>query len=363
MLSIVVPTYNEAENVSLLNVRVARALAGIDYELVFVDDSTDETPLVLTRLSKRDERIRFLHREKERGLASAVVQGFKLAKGEYLAVLDADLQHPPELLPTMLKALGNGADIVIPSRFVTGGNDGGLRLHRKLVSWVARVCGKVMLKRLRGISDITGGFFALRREVIQGIHLNPIGWKILIEVLVKGEYSKIAELPYAFSPRTHNKSKMSVAEQVNYLKHLVRLVNLSPEDFKFWQLVKREGLAFAVGGLVFYLVNTVLDGETSALLAALAYVPANRLLNLPRQRKRVVYAPKLNSSGRFVNSIAPGVGVILLVYWLGIRFIGVREMTAYLLGSGLRTCSVALSAAGVGVSLKRLLKREEDPQI
>lgn len=223
LLSIVVPTYNEGENV----VRLAGCLADVmkdrSYELIYVDDSTDDTPFILDRLAASNPRVRFVRRTNERGLGTAVVKGFEACRGKIIAVMDADMQHPPELLPVMLKAIDANADIVIPSRFVSGGSDGGLNLFRKMISGTARYMGKILLKPLRRITDPTSGFFIINKKVIEGVKLEPVGWKILIEVLIKGNYSIVTEIPYHFRARRIGESKMSMKEQLNYVIHIIKL--------------------------------------------------------------------------------------------------------------------------------------------
>ncbi|MDF2940137.1 MAG: hypothetical protein K0R66_779 [Gammaproteobacteria bacterium] len=235
-LSIIIPTFNERENVRFISQRIKTALGhlAISYEIWFIDDSKDDTPEVLKQLSEADPCIHYVHRDKGRGLGTAVVEGFSKANGQYLIVMDADLQHPPELLPSMIEKLKQGSEIVIPSRFVQGGSDGGLNAFRKLVSWTARMIGQIALKRLRPISDCTGGYFGIDKKVIEQAKLDPIGWKILMEVLVKGRYSKVAEIPYEFVDRNAGESKMSLKEQWNYLKHIGKLVLNSPEDRRFY---------------------------------------------------------------------------------------------------------------------------------
>jgi dolichol-phosphate mannosyltransferase len=238
-LTVIVPTYNEGENVSVLAsaIMVEMKKAGVaDFEILFVDDSTDETPVILERLSRDNPKIRSLHREKERGLGTAIVAGFRGATGEILAVMDGDLQHPPSLLPTMLAFVFRGYDLVLPSRFIPGGSDGGLTLPRKLVSLTARYMGRVLLGRVRKISDPTGGFFMFRREVISGIDFDARSWKILIEILVRGHYGRVAELPYRFHARELGASKMSVSAQIDYVRHLIALLFLreSPSPDPGW---------------------------------------------------------------------------------------------------------------------------------
>ena len=232
-LSIVIPSFNEGTNVETLSHKIMLAFAelNITYEILFIDDSRDETPLLLGKLAKEFPQVTYVHRENNRGLGTAVVEGFLRSRADCIIVMDSDLQHPPELLPEIFKQLQN-YEVVIPSRFISGGDAGGLNIFRKFVSWGARVLGQLLVKRLRHVSDCTGGYFGLRRSVIQNVSLDPIGWKILIEVLVKGNYTSICELPYAFHVRDVGDSKMSIKEQWNYLRHIARLMRYKRQDQK-----------------------------------------------------------------------------------------------------------------------------------
>ena len=234
-LSIVIPSFNERNNVKAIVDRIEGALQGIQlaYEIWFIDDSSDDTPRILAELASQNPHVNFHHRSAKSGLGTAVVEGFRRSKGEYIVVMDADLQHPPELIPEMVNQLREVSDVVIPSRFIAGGSDGGLNAFRKLVSWTARSIGRLAIKRLRKVTDCTGGFFGLRRQVVERADLNPVGWKILIEVLVKGSYQSVVEIPYAFLARNADESKMSLAEQWNYLRHILKLLWSSAEDRRF----------------------------------------------------------------------------------------------------------------------------------
>lgn len=276
-LSIVIPTYNEKDNVSVIASRIKNVLeqTSYSYEILFVDDSSDDTPVILDNLSLENPEVRYLHRTNARGLGSAVVDGFSLAKGDYIIVMDADLQHPPDLIPLILKRLST-ADIVIPSRFIDGGSDGGLNPFRKLVSWTARMIGRISIRRLRDISDCTGGYFGLCRSVIKDANLNPIGWKILMEVLVKGSYNTVHEIPYSFVARDAGESKMSLKEQWNYLRHIFSLVSSSPEDRRFYSfcLVGSLGVLVniaALGILLGFFQTSGLAASVSASLIAMVH--------------------------------------------------------------------------------------------
>ena len=223
-LSVVVPTYNEKGNVENLVRQVDDALQGIDHEIVFVDDSTDETPEILERLSKENPNVSYEHRVGETGLATAVIRGFRIAKGDVLACMDADLQHPPKILRPMYAAILSGADFCIPSRLIPGGDDGGLNLYRKFVSGTARWMGKILLPCLRKVSDPTSGLFMFRKECIDNADLKPVGWKIMVEVLAMSEYSTIVEIPYAFQNRESGESKLSGKVTMQYIEQLFGLM-------------------------------------------------------------------------------------------------------------------------------------------
>ncbi|WP_067617422.1 glycosyltransferase [Alicyclobacillus acidiphilus] len=282
-LSIIIPSFNERENIRPIVKRIHEAVSpvGIDYEIWFVDDSNDDTVEVLNEVAESDERVHVHHRVNARGLASAVVQGFELASGRYLVVMDADLQHPPELLPEIYDRLQNGIDLVIPSRFVEGGSDGGLGPLRKFISWTARVIGQLALHRLRKISDCTSGFFGLRRDVLRGADLNPIGWKILIEILVKGNYRTVHELGYAFLARDAGESKMSLKEQWNYFRHLVRLVSQSPLDRRFFLfcLIGLSGVVVNEIVLMILLYGVHLSDMRASVIASLVAMLSNYIWN------------------------------------------------------------------------------------
>jgi len=224
-LSIIIPSFNEYGNIQEIVNRIQHALKAseIHYEIWFIDDSQDETPILLETLSQQLPCVHYMHREKMRGLGTAVVEGFEHSQGDYLIVMDADLQHPPELLPAIWQELQSGTDIVIPSRFITGGSDGGLSFFRQTVSWVARKLGQIAIKQFRTISDCTSGYFGLKHSVIDKVAWQASSWKILMEILVKGNYSTVREIPYHFVARDVGQSKMNLREQWNYLRHIVTL--------------------------------------------------------------------------------------------------------------------------------------------
>jgi dolichol-phosphate mannosyltransferase len=281
MLSVILPTYNERQNIAPLIERVGRALEGVPHELVFVDDSTDGTEAVIAEYAAGRPGIILIHRTARRGLATAVVDGMRRATGAILCVLDADLQHPPEVLPMMVEAADQaGADIVIASRNIAGGGYKAFTAVRHAASRAATALARLLLSRARLVSDPMSGFFAVRRHVIEDIVLQPLGYKILLEILVRGRFSRVAEVPYLFQARSAGQSKLTLRQQREYLQHLVRLMSVQPDDLRFGKfcMVGASGALLNMGILWFltgYGVHYLLAGAAAVVLAT----TSNFLLN------------------------------------------------------------------------------------
>lgn len=229
LLTVIVPTFNERENVRPLVAEICAAVEGLDWELLFVDDSNDGTDTEVRRVAEDEPRVRLLHRERNTGgLAGAVLDGFRAARGQYLCVLDGDLQHPPAGIRTLLaEAERSGAGLVIASRYVPGGSPGGLdgglrRFYSRALKTLARA---LFPRRLRGVSDPLGGFFLVRRQVVEGVRLRPVGYKILLEVLVRCRPCRVRETPYRFRPRQHGATKSDLRQGLRFLRHLARLMH------------------------------------------------------------------------------------------------------------------------------------------
>ncbi|HSW95571.1 MAG TPA: polyprenol monophosphomannose synthase [Patescibacteria group bacterium] len=216
MLSVVVPTYNEAGSVPKLAERLHAALGARDWELVIVDDgSPDGTADIAAALAPRIPT-NVVRRAGKGGLASAVIAGFAAARGEILVVMDADLSHPPEVVPALLSAIEDGADLAVGSRYIAGGGVEDWPMRRQIVSRVACLMGSVLVP----VRDATSGFFALRRSVIDGVTLNPIGFKIGFEVIARGRYRSVVEVPYTFRDRELGASKFGRREVGQYVVQL-----------------------------------------------------------------------------------------------------------------------------------------------
>lgn len=230
-LSIVVPTRNEAPNIAVLVGRLRSALKGFagGWELIFVDDSDDNTPDVVQALARSaDVPIRLLHRERDArpgGLGGAVQAGFGLSQGQVIAVMDADLQHPPEVLPALVAPVLSGkADLVAASRYCEDGGTGGLDgPWRRFVSWGCRWLTRRLVPASKPLEDPLSGLFALRRSVVQGAELRPDGYKILLEVAARGNWTTAANVPYTFAERYAGNSNAGVRQGLVFFRHLSHL--------------------------------------------------------------------------------------------------------------------------------------------
>ena len=218
-LALVVPTYNESDRLpelvrAIFNVYAA---AGLDGELVIVDDkSPDGTGKLADELALRYP-IRVIHRPGKLGLGTAVIDGFAASEAEIVGVIDADLSHPPDLVPRMLRAMQDArADFVIGSRYVAGGGTKNWELSRVLMSKFA--CQ--LARGLTPVKDVTSGFFLIRRELARGVAISAGGFKICLELLIRSAPARVIEVPYVFTGRTAGKSKMNLAEAMGYLKQL-----------------------------------------------------------------------------------------------------------------------------------------------
>ncbi|MGD0476205.1 MAG: polyprenol monophosphomannose synthase [Candidatus Velthaea sp.] len=222
--SIVVPTYKEAGGIE----RLIRTLDDVfkrnalDGEVIVVDDnSPDGTGDIVDRLAAEGLPVRCLHRPGKMGLSSGVIDGWKFARpdSDALGAMDADFSHDASVIPTMVAALADGYDLAIGSRYVKGGGIEDWPLQRKITSLVAIA----LAKPLTPVRDITSGYFLVRRKSIEGVELDPIGFKIGLEVIAKARYTRAIEVPYVFTDRVAGTSKLNKNEIGNYLRQLVRI--------------------------------------------------------------------------------------------------------------------------------------------
>lgn len=219
-VTLVLPTYNERECVERLHERIDSALGSYRHEVIVVDDSSpDGTGNVVRQLAETGP-YRLLSRPKRAGLSSAVLEGFHMASGRVVAVMDADGSHPPERLPDLIEPIRRGrAEFVLGSRRVHEGSTEGLGPVRWLTSWVATV----PTRPLTWVRDPMSGFFAVGRDVLDRAPLTPTGFKVGLEILVKCRPSPVLEVPFRFAERLAGESKLGPRVIVSYGQHLARL--------------------------------------------------------------------------------------------------------------------------------------------
>ncbi|MGR6972380.1 glycosyltransferase [Streptomyces cynarae] len=233
-VTIVVPTFNESGNIRELLHRITESVPSrLPCEVLFVDDSTDDTPDVIVREAQDCPfPVTVVHRDEPvGGLGGAVVEGLKAAGSDWIVVMDGDLQHPPSLVPELI---GTGertnAGLVVASRYIKGGSRAGLAGgYRIAVSRGATWLTKTLFpRRLRGISDPMSGFFAIRRSAVTAEILQPLGYKILLELAVRSRPREVTEVPFVFQERFAGRSKSTAQEGFRFLRHLVGLRTASP---------------------------------------------------------------------------------------------------------------------------------------
>ncbi len=319
-VSVIVPTYCEAKNLPILVPRICEAFeeGGLTGEIIIVDDdSPDQTLAVCDELAARYP-VRLEIRQGERGLSSAVIHGMRMARGQVLLVMDADLSHPAHKIPELVSALSDkNTDFVIGSRYVPGG---GTDENWGFFRWLNSKVATGLARPLTSARDPMAGFFALRRESFQSANaLDPVGYKIGLELIVKCRCRNIHEVPIYFSDRLHGESKLSVKEQLNYLRHLKRLY-----EFKLgvWAQPVMFGLIGLSGVVVDLTVLSLLLYAVSAYLARAVAIGCamtwnfywNRQLTFSKSRRRHV----LHQYVLFVMSCSVGalidMGVFSLLY-------------------------------------------------
>ncbi|MEM1634365.1 MAG: glycosyltransferase family 2 protein [Nanopusillaceae archaeon] len=249
-ISIIIPTYNEKENIETLVNRIFNSLKNYKFEIIFVDDnSKDGTIEKIKDMSKKNKNIKLIVRKRKMGINSAFIVGYKNSLGKYIVLMDADLQHPPEKIPEMIYYLKKGYDIVVASRFLRKSKIVGLSTLRKLFSLLTCTFIRITIKNAK-IKDPLSGFFAIKKEILDTV-ITKIkfkrGFKILIEILANSERIKIKEIPFIFGVRKYGKSKINkivlveLLKQIIYYSELIRII-------KFY-IVDSLGLIVNLGSL------------------------------------------------------------------------------------------------------------------
>lgn len=335
-LSIVIPTYNEKDNIVNLVEAIHSVLKDYDYEIVFVDDNSRDGTIELARSLAGRYPVKILVRTNEKGLATAVIYGFNNTTGKNILVMDADLQHPPQVIPAMLEAIKK-ADIVVGSRYVPGGGCENWGFLRRLNSRGAIALSHLFLPRTRAVKDPVSGFFMLRRSVLEGAHMNPIGYKILMELLYEGNYRKVTEVPFMFLTRSQGASKLKIKTEIDYLKHIFSLMRRGGEIVRFIKFAA-VGASGAVVNFGLYAILTRFANLLDFLALGIsieASIISNFILNdrftfadrrVNGRSNLVIRFLKFNAVSLFAAGVQFGVFALLN------RIIGVYDLIANIVG-------------------------------
>ena len=341
MVSVILPTFNEFENIKIIVPRILDVLSDsrLEGEVVIVDDdSPDGTSDAAVRLA-RDYPVRVYVRKNERGLATAVMKGFELASGDICVIMDADLSHPVEKIPKMVKPILEGkCDVTVGSRYTLGGDCESWPFMRRFISKFSGL----LARGLTSLSDPTSGFMAIRRSALKGIILDPVGWKIVLEVIVKTR-ARFQEVPIIFSDRQTGVSKLDTRVQAQYIVHLWRLYLFRyPVFFQF--------LKFCIVGFCGLMVDTAvligivefrhLDPRVAAVFAFLCAMSANYVLNR-------FWTFNTARATRFATSYAWFVAICVTGFFIRL---GVMHLLIEFLDMGVEYWYVPASIVGIFVA-------------
>jgi dolichol-phosphate mannosyltransferase len=257
-----------------------------------------------------------------------------------IGVLDADLQHPPEIVPVLVRRLQEtDADVVVASRYLRGSGRPGLSAWRALISQATRLLTRIVLKAGRTSTDPLSGCFLIRREVIDGVALRPVGFKILLEILARGRYRRVADVPYVFVERGAGRTKATMRQGVDLLRHLAMLMASSPEDSRLWKFLLVGASGVVVNMLVFWLFTRVLTVYFfwAGVVAGLVSTFTNFLLNNSftwadrRARGLAVFLQRL---GKYYAATGTGYVVYLGLLW-GLTHLGMAPLVSNLVAVGI----------------------------
>jgi len=331
-VSIILPTYNEADNIKNIIVEVSRVLNdnGIKGEIIIIDDdSADGTAVIAENLSDQYP-VRTNVRKTLRGLATAVIKGFELARGDVCLVMDADLSHPVEKVADMVNPILRGdCDMTVGCRYMAGGGCKEWPLLRKIISK-----GSGLLARgLTRLSDPTSGFMAVKKSLVTDAKLDPIGWKIVLETVVKLR-PRFIEIPIVFADRQHGESKLNLEAQLDYLRHLWRLYCYrysSMIQFVKFCIVGFSGLVIDTITLVILVELLALDPRIAAIFAFLLVITWNYSLNRIWTFNRFNHT--LYSYITFLLICCVGLGIRIGVMHLLLEYAGMHTGKLYILAS------------------------------
>lgn len=338
-VSIIIPTYNERENIRELLERIKRSMEplGYAYEVLIVDDDSPDETWKVASLCSKSYPVRVLRRNGKRGLAPAVLEGIRASNYDIVVVMDADLQHPPETIPQLIAEVRNGTDIVIGSRFVEPGALVDFRLSRRILSRGADLLARTLFRQIRNIKDIESGFFAFHKDVVARANLAPVGYKILLEILVQGNYTTSSEVAFNFNSREAGESKMGLHNVVTYLTHISSLFSRSGELYRFLKFCVVGGGGAVLNLVVLYALTEAgmwyfLSGIIATEVTVLSNFVWNRTWTFKDRRTRglksILKALYRDHAVRFV-----GIVLNLAALWILTGFFGLYYLVSGAIGT------------------------------
>jgi dolichol-phosphate mannosyltransferase len=345
-LSVIIPTFNEEENIAAIigAVNDVCSKSGIRAEILVVDDnSNDRTIPIVQEITRRCENVRLIVRMNDHGLSQSVVDGFRAARSDILLVIDADFSHPPELIPRFYEAIREGADIAIGSRYTKGGDIEEWPLKRRIISLGATAFGRILFPE---ITDPVSGFFAVRREVVDGAPLAPRGYKILMEVLGKGRWRSFVEIPFVFRDRAEGESKLRLETMLDYLRQCCGIIWFSVTHrtgpvWTEWTKILRFGIVGLSGifvnmGLLYVLTEVAgLYYLVSAAIAIETSIVNNFIWNdlwTFKSRGRLRFTRRLHRFVSFQAVSMGGLAINMLILYLLVEVGGIYYLIANLAG-------------------------------
>jgi len=336
--SIVLSTCSEKGNVHALLERILRSMQslGCRFEIIIVDDDgPNETWRVASQCADRYP-VRVIRRRGERGLATALLKGVETSAYDTIVVMDAGLQHPPEKVPELVSRVGNGTDIAIGSRFVEHGAAGEFSFLRRLTSKSADILARTMFRRLRGIKDVESGFFAFNKDVVAQAHLRPVGYNLLLEILVQGDYETVSEIGYSFDKREVGVSKLGIRNAVSYVRHVSSLFYRSGEFHRFARFCTVGGIGAVLNLAMLYWLTQLgmyylLAGAIAIEVGLLSNFALNKSWTFKdRGAKGFRYATSALGRDHVVRLV--GIVLNLAILWLLSGLFGLYYLTSQLIG-------------------------------
>jgi dolichol-phosphate mannosyltransferase len=358
MVSVILPTYNEADNIRVIVPRIYNVLlnSNLEGEIIIVDDNSPDGTAEAARVISRDYPLSIHVRKEEKGLATAILKGFELASGDICVVMDADLSHPVEKIPEMVKPIEEGAcEATVGSRYTSGGDCKNWPFMRRFISKFSGFLARGLTK----LSDPTSGFMAIRKDALNGVQLDPVGWKIVLEVIVRTGV-RLREVPIAFADRQKGESKLDKRVKAQYIAHLLKLYHFKyPAIFQFLRFcaVGFLGLIMDTAILVALVEVVRIDPRFAAVFAFVATVSFNYVLNRTWTFTAARAVTRVATSyAWFIAVCSTGLLVRLSVMHLLIKFcnmgVGFRYVLASLIGIFMATLFNFLGSKFVAFSYK-----------